>query len=110
MIVPYVPHPLSLEGVKQLMRVLFTVKSGVNPDLRIDGFLPVMVAEHIKQHRAITAEIGHQFGMPRLLPGIRNDIKLAEAFGAGQPIRIFAPKSRAGEDFAALGRRLVEVL
>ena len=108
-IVPYVPHPLSLEGVKQLMRVLFMIKSGENPDLKIYGLLPVMVAEHIREHRAITGAIEHQFGAPKVLAGIRTDIKLAESFGAGQPIRVYAPKSRAAEDFAALGRTLVGV-
>jgi chromosome partitioning protein len=108
-IVPYVPHPLSLEGVKQLMRVLFMIKSGENPDLKIYGLLPVMVAEHIREHRAITGEIEHQFGAPKVLAGIRTDIKLAESFGTGQPIRIYAPKSRAAEDFAALGRTLAGV-
>ena len=105
-IVPYVPHPLSLEGVKQLMRVLFKIKSRANPDLRIHGYLPVMVAEHIREHRAITGEIARQFGEPKVLAGIRGDIKLAESFGAGAPIRAYAPRSRAAEDFAALARAL----
>jgi len=105
-VVPFVPHHLSFEGVRQLMRVLFRIKSGANPDLKIVGFLPVMVAEHIRQHRAITGEIARQFGAPRVLAGIRSDIKLAEAFGSGQPIRSYAPKSRGAEDFAALGRVL----
>ena len=103
LIVPYVPHPLSLEGVRQLMRVLFKVKTLDNPGLKILGFLPVMVAEHVRQHQAITGAIAHQFGAPRVLPGIRTDIKLAEAFGAGQPIRVYAPRSRAAEDFRQLG-------
>jgi len=104
LIVPYVPHHLSLEGVRQLMRVLYKIKSRANPGLKILGFLPVMVAEHIRQHKVVTASIAHQFGAPRVLPGIRTDIKLAEAFGTGQPVACYAPKSRAAEDFAALGR------
>ena len=109
-IVPYVPHPLSYEGVRQLMRVLFRIKSGANPALKIIGFLPVMVAEHIRQHRDITGEIAHQFGAPRVLSGIRTDIKLAEAFGAGQPIRRYAPRSRAAGDFAALAQAVADAL
>jgi len=109
-IVPYVPHPLSLEGVKQLMRVLFMIKSGENPDLKIYGFVPVMVAEHITQHRLISGEIAHQFGAPKVLDGIRSDIKLAESFGAGQPIRAYAPRSRAAGDFAVLGQAVARVV
>jgi len=106
LIVPFVPHPLSLEGVKQLMRVLFKVKTRANPALKILGFLPVMVAEHVRQHQAVTGAIAQQFGAPRLLAGIRTDIKLAEAFAAGQPIRDYAPKSRGAEDFRTLGQWL----
>ena len=104
LIVPYVPHHLSLEGVRQLMRVLYKIKSRSNPDLKILGFLPVMVAEHIRQHKVVTASIAHQFGAPKVLPGIRTDIKLAEAFGTGQPVAAYAPRSRAAEDFAGLAR------
>ena len=48
--------------------------------------------------------IAHQFGAPKVLPGIRTDIKLAEAFGTGQPVAAYAPRSRAAEDFAGLAR------
>jgi chromosome partitioning protein len=101
-LVPYVPHPLSLEGVRQLMRVLFKVISGQNQALKLAGFLPMMATENIRQHRAIKSDVAHQFGALRLLPGIRMDIRLAEAFAAGQPIRYYAPKSRGAEDFSNL--------
>lgn len=109
-VVPYVPHHLSFEGVKQLMRVLFKIKSGANPALKIHGFLPVMLSEHIRQHRSVTGEIARQFGAPKVLAGIRTDIRLAEAFGAGRPIRFYAPRSRAAEDFARLGGTVLESL
>ena len=109
-LVPYVPHPLSLEAVKQLVRVLFRIKCGENPDLTILGFLPVMVSAYVRQHRLTTGEIARQFGAPRVLAGIRTDIHLAEAFGAGQPIRTFGPKTRAAQDFAALGEAMAGIL
>jgi chromosome partitioning protein len=37
-----------------------------------------------------------------MLPGIRNDIRVAESFAAGQPVRYYAPKSRAGQDYQNL--------
>jgi len=101
-LVPYVPHPLSLEGVRQLMRVLFKVISGPNKQLKLAGFLPMMATDTIRQHRIIKSDMTHQFGMLRLLPGIRMDIRLAEAFAVGKPIRHYAPKSRGADDFAAL--------
>jgi chromosome partitioning protein len=109
-LVPYVPHPLSFEGIKQLMRVLFKVMSEHNPGLKILGFLPMTAAEHIRQHRSISADVSRQFGAHRVLGGIRNDIKLAEAFAVGKPIRSYAPASRGAQDFAVLAASLLPVL
>lgn len=109
-LVPYVPHHLSYEGVRQLMRVLFKVMSGANPGLKILGFLPMMVAQHIRQHRQVNAAVSHQFGANRIMPGIRNDIRLAEAFAAGQPIINYAARCRGAHDFAALAENLSVLL
>lgn len=106
-LVPYVPHPLSFEGIRQLMRVLFQVMSGPNPALKVLGFLPMTAALHIRQHRSVSSEVSRQFGAHRVLPGIRQDIRLAEAFAAGQPVRTYAPGSRGAQDFAELGACLV---
>lgn len=103
-IVPYVPHHLSFEGVRQLVRVLFRVMTRENRGLKILGFLPTMQAEHIREHRAIKALVSREFGALRVLAGIRNDIRLAESFSAGQPIFLYSPKSRGAEDFDALAR------
>lgn len=109
-LVPYVPHPLSFEGVRQLVRVLFKVISEKNPNLKILGFLPVMAADHIRQHKQVTQQVTKQFGALRVLTGIRTDIKLAESFAAGKPVRYYAPKSRGAEDFAQLADVLIELI
>lgn len=109
-LVPYVPHFLSYEGVRQLVRVLFKIMTRDNRELKILGFLPTMAAEHIRQHRAVTSEMSLQFGAHRVLPSIRNDIRLAEAFSTGQPIRLYAPKSRGAADFEQLAKCLANGL
>ena len=109
-VVPFIPHKLSMEGVKQLIRFLFRLKSTDNPDLSILGFVPVMVANHIRHHRLITGEMAQRFGAPRILPGIRNDIRVAEAFSAGKPLRHFAARSRASEDFSVLAGHVAAAL
>ena len=108
-VVPYLPHPLASEGARQLMRVLFKIISGSNHQLKLAGFLPMMANDNIRIHRKINGDVAHQFGASRMLPVIRSDIRLAESFGAGKPIRYYAPKSRAAEDFAQLGTRIAEL-
>jgi len=109
-LVPYVPHPLSFEGIRQLMRVMFRVMSKQNPDLKILGFLPMTTAAHIRQHRTVTSDVSRQFGAHRVLSGIRSDIKLAEAFAAGKPVRAYAPHSRGAQDFSDLGVCVAQML
>jgi chromosome partitioning protein len=109
-LVPYVPHPLSFEGVRQLVRVLFKVISEKNPKLKILGFLPVMTAVNVRQHKNVTEQVTKQFGALRVLNGIRTDIKLAEAFAANKPVRFYAPKSRGAEDFANLAATVIALI
>jgi chromosome partitioning protein len=102
-LVPFVPHFLSGEGVRQLARVIFRVASrGQNDRLKVLGFLPIMIDLRIGQHRDVRSGVSHQFGAARILPGIRTDIRVAEAFAAGKPVREHAPKSRAAADYAAV--------
>lgn len=105
-LVPYVPHHLSFEGVRQLVRVLFKIMTRDNRALKILGFLPTMQAEYIRQHRAVSGQVAREFGTARVLPGIRNDIRLAESFAVGRPIRYYAPRSRGAEDFGLLGHTI----
>lgn len=98
-LIPFVPHPLSNEGVRQLARVFFRVAMSSNADLRLLGLLPVMLDPRIVQHRRVREQVIGQFGQARLLGGIRNDIKLAEAFAVGRPIRDYAPSSRGNQDY-----------
>lgn len=109
-LVPFIPHPLAYEGMRQLVRVLYQTMTRENKVLRILGFIPTMSAEHIKQHRTISAEVTKQFGVHRLLPPIRSDIKVAEAFAVGVPVLMHAPKSRGSQDFSRLADAILAQL
>jgi len=105
-LVPFVPHHLSGEGIRNLARVLFKVVSGPNPDLKLLAFLPVMLDRRIVQHRGVTDGVARQFGHGRLLSGIRTDIKLAESFAHRLPVRSYMPGCRGTIDYAAAAREI----
>lgn len=109
-LIPYIPHHLSFEGMRQLVRALFQVMTRHNRKLRILGFLPTLATEHVRQHRTVIGNVRQEFGEMRLLPPIRADIRLAEAMAAGQPIRLYAPKSRGAADFACLAEEVIRRL
>ena len=105
-LVPFVPHHLSAEGMRNLARVLFRVAAGPNPDLKLLAFLPVMVDRRIGQHKSVTDGVARQFGQGRLLTGIRTDIKLAESFAHRKPVRNYKPGCRGAEDYALAAREI----
>ncbi|MBB1127030.1 ParA family protein [Thiospirillum jenense] len=98
-LIPFIPHPLAGEGVRQLARLFFRVAMTSNANLRLLGLLPIQIDSRIGLHRRTCEQLARQFGQQRLLPGIRSDIKLAEAFHAGCPIQLYAPRSRANDDY-----------
>jgi chromosome partitioning protein len=107
---PFIPHYLSLEGVRSLARVFFKVTAIDNPNLRLLGLLPVMINQRIQQHRRVTESIANQFGLNRVFEGIRADIRLVEAFEQQRPVRYYAPDSRGAEDYNRLTRQLIMTL
>ena len=109
-LVPFLPHHLSGEGMRNLARVLFKVASGQNPDQKLLGYQPVMLDRRIGQHRSITEGVARQFGKGRLLTGIRTDIKLAEAFAHRKPVRAYLPGCRGSEDYAQAAQEVASRL
>ncbi|KIH77228.1 chromosome partitioning protein [Geoalkalibacter ferrihydriticus] len=109
-LIPFVPHHLSGEGIRNLARILFRVASGPNPDLKLLGLLPIMLDRRIGQHRNVTDGAALQFGQGRMLSGIRTDIKLAESFAHRQPVRSYMPNCRGTEDYAMVAREIGERL
>jgi chromosome partitioning protein len=105
-LVPFLPHHLSGEGMRNLARVLFKVASGMNADLKLLGFLPVMLDRRISLHRSVTEGVARQYGQGRLLSGIRSDIKLAESFLHRCPVRAYQPGCRGADDYAQAAREI----
>lgn len=108
-VVPMVPHALSTEGVHQFSRLFFRVASMIKPDLRLLGILPVMLNSRIGHQRRVIDDVGSEFGAHRVVGGIRMDIRLAEAFAVGEPIRVFAPRSRGAADYGDLADDLSQI-
>lgn len=102
LIIPMEPSFLSMDGLAQMISILYKINAELNPKLNLLGILPIKCDLRTNLARSVLAEIRQNFGEKRLLPPIRNDIKLAEAPSFGKTIFEYAPQCRAAEDYAAL--------
>ncbi len=109
-LIPFLPHFLSIEGVKSLIRVFFKIAVTQNTALKLLGLVPIMLNLRIHQHARVIELLSKSLGKEKILPGIRTDIKIAEAFEAGKPVRFYAPSSRAVEDFKTLASKILQIL
>lgn len=105
-LIPFVPHPLAVEGVRQFARVFFSVRLGANHALRNVMLLPVMANPHLLVHRQMIEALTQEFGGQRMGDMIRSDIRLAEAFFAQRPIFDHSPSGRGASDYRLLSQRL----
>lgn len=105
-VAPLLLHSLSLEGVKQLVRLVWKIATGPNPLLSLVGILPVMINPRVNLQKTVQAAIISQYGTDKVLKGIRPDIALAEAFAVRRPVREFAPRCRGALDYHLLANEL----
>ncbi len=101
----YIPMPfhfLAMEGLAEMMQVIYSLNTSYNPDLRLAGIIPTFHNKHTRLAREISAEISQTFGQEKLLAAIRNNIKLAEAPAHGQTIFEYARKSIGAFDYTKL--------
>lgn len=109
-LIPLVPQVLGQAGVRQLAQLFYQVASSVRSPMALLGLLPVMCDRRVPSQQRILDELALTFGRHRLLRSIRNDVRVAEAFGSGQPICHYAARSRGAMDYFMLAEALWPVL
>ena len=101
-IIPAEPTPLASDGVKKLLNACLRAISKKHFRATTIEILPVMVDGQLKLHRQVLVDWTKRFGQGRLLPAIRRNIKLAEAFAAHIPVNRFAPGCAGAQDYRSL--------
>jgi len=95
-IVPSLPTPLDLRGVRLFLGSLETVRAELNPGLELLGILICQLDSRLKLHQAALEEL-RASGIP-ILGVIGKSVKVAASAGAGQPI----PGGSLAEQYTAL--------
>lgn len=107
LIIPIEPTFLSMDGLAQMMSILYRVNAELNPGLRLMGILIIKSDLRTNLARGVVREIIENFGSERLLPLIRTDIKLAESPSYGKTIFEYAPGCRGAADYWRLAESIL---
>jgi chromosome partitioning protein len=107
-LVPFLPHPLSLKGIRQFSRVFLTIRTSLNPTLRNFGLVGCQFNQTSVVQRSIMQQVAAEFGAEKLMGVIRMDVRLAECAGLGRTVFTHAPHSRGASDYRDLANAVLD--
>ena len=106
--IPMQTHFLAMEGLAEMIRLIYTVNAAWNPNLRLAGIIPTFFNKSTRLAKEVTDDIVRNFGEDKLFPPIRMNISLAEAPGHGKSVLEYAPKSMGASDYLTLADKIDE--
>jgi chromosome partitioning protein len=101
-IVPTALDHLSLDGVRQFARSYHHVALQLRAALLGVVVAPMAVDLRSNMQKLVLANLQLGFGGRQVLPGVRIDVSVAEAFALRRPLREYCVNSRAVGDFQAM--------
>lgn len=98
----------ALDGVGQLLRTIILVKSGLNPNLRIEGVLLTMCDLRTNLSVQVMQEIKKRFQDKVYNTIIPRNVKLSEAPSFGKPIHHYDEKSAGALAYHRLAEEIIQ--
>ncbi|NLI71368.1 MAG: ParA family protein [Bacteroidales bacterium] len=105
-IIPVQSEYFALEGISKLLNTIKIIKSGLNPNLEIEGFLITMFDSRLRSANQVFAEVKKHFGELVFDTVIHRNVRLSEAPSYGKPISLFDPESRGAMNYEELAKEL----
>ena len=107
-IVPVQVHYYALEGLKHLFETVNAIKGYFHSCLvRILGVLLTFVENSTTLSKEVQQQMRDYFGDLVFETVIHKNVRLAEAPSAGEPVTIYASRSRGAEEYRALTREII---
>ena len=105
-IIPVQTQYYALKGLAALVKVINTIRSKLNKELRVMGLLPTFYDPRTVLGRDMLEEM-KDHGNHVFETIIRNAVKLGEAPLTGQPITEYASASEAAQNYRELAREVI---
>lgn len=106
-IIPVQAEYFALEGISKLLNTIRIIKSKLNPDLEIEGFLLTMYDARLRLANQIYDELKAHFGDMVFNTVIPRNIRLSEAPSHGLPAILYDPESRGATSHVMLAKELI---
>ena len=106
-IIPVQCEYFALEGISKLLNTIKIIKSKLNPDLEIEGFLLTMYDSRLKLANQIYDEVKRHFQELVFRTVIQRNVKLSEAPSHGLPAILYDAMSAGAKNYLALAKEII---
>jgi len=107
-IVPVQCEYFALDGIARLFNTIQRIKSSLNPELCIEGFLMTMYDSRLRYANQVVEEVRHHFGDMVFNTLIQRNVKLSEATSYGQPVIVYDKDSNGAKNHMELAQELID--
>ena len=106
-IIPVQCEFFALEGIAKLLNTIKIIKSKLNPQLKIEGFLLTMYDNRLRLSNQVYEEVKRHFGDLVFNTVISRNVRLSEAPSHGVSVLEYDPHSKGAQNYTALAREVI---
>jgi len=106
-IIPVQCEYFALEGISKLLNTIKIIKSRLNPELEIEGFLLTMYDSRLRLANQIYEEVKRPFQDLVFNTVIQRNVKLSEASSYGRPVLLYDADSKGSLNHIQLAKELI---
>ena len=106
-LIPVQCEYLALEGLSKLLNTYNRVKSGLNPNLEIEGFVMTMYMRN-RLNNQVVSEVREYFGELAYDTIIQRNIRLGEAPSHGKPIMLYDASAAGAVAYLTLAKEFLK--
>jgi len=107
-LIPVQCEYFALEGLSKLLNTIKIIKSKLNPDLEIEGFLLTMYDARLRLHNQVYEEVKSHFRELVFKTVIQRNITLSESQSHALPALNYDAASRGAMNYMQLAQELIE--
>ena len=107
-IIPVQAEFFALEGIAKLLNTIKIIKSKLNPQLKIEGFLVTMFDNRLRLSTQVYDEVKKHFGSLVFNTVITRNVRLSEAPSHGLSVLDYDPSSKGAKNYTALAKEVIK--